>query len=90
MSDTDDDEPVSATGDLEPVSSSVGASVTPRPNDAGQNYDAQNKKWIRRPSALSSDDKLCEQCVLSWTPGILPLPNFQLRTILSHSRIVQN
>ena len=58
MSDTDDDEPVSATGDLEPVSYSVGASVTPRPNDVGQNYDVQNKKWIRRPSALSSDDKL--------------------------------
>ena len=44
LSNTDDaDEPVSATGGLEPVSSSVAASGTP--NGVGQDYDIQSKKW---------------------------------------------
>ena len=44
LSNTDDvDEPVSATGGLELVSSSVAASVTPK--DVGQDYDMQSKKW---------------------------------------------
>ena len=44
LSDTDDvDEPVTATGGLGPVSSSVAVSVTL--NDVGQNYNLQNKKW---------------------------------------------
>ena len=44
LSDTGDvDEPVSATGSFEPVSSSVAASVTP--NGVRQDYNMQNKKW---------------------------------------------
>ena len=43
LSNSDDvDEPVSDTEGLEPVSSSVAASVTP--NGVGQDYDMQSKK----------------------------------------------